>query len=396
MRVLYIVTAFERYKGDVITPWLTETIRRLKSRGVEIDVFAPSYKGLTDQRIHQIDVKRFRYFFSRWENLTHEETTPDRLKKGVGFKILVLFYLAGGIIGIIRLCKRERYDIIHVHWVVPHMIFGWIGREICGARVVSSFYGVELQWVKKKMAFLIPFLKWTIKSSNSVTAISSYTIDTMNKIAKREVHYIPFGAAAGGWRNKPEGKPDHLQKNILFVGRLVERKGVRYLIEALETISGSTTLTIVGEGPERENLEKLAESKGIMDKIRFTGWVSEDGLTDLYQRCNLFILPACIDSKGDTEGLGVVLIEAMGYKKPVIASNVGGIVDIVKDGETGLLVPEKDSGKLADAILKVLNDDTLACRLGENGYKFVSSKFNWDRIIDRLVSLYSEVLKGEK
>ncbi|MCK4353366.1 glycosyltransferase family 4 protein [candidate division WOR-3 bacterium] len=397
MRILYIVTAFPRYESDVITPWLTETIKRIKSRGVEIDVFAPSYKGLANQRVYGIDVKRFRYFFSRWEDLTHDETTPDRLKRGLRFKMLVPFYLMGGVIEIIKLCKKEKYDIIHVHWVFPHMLFGWIGRKICGAKVVSSFYGVELKWVKKKMPFLKPFLKWSVKSSDSVTALSSYTIKEINKIAKREVWYIPFGPAAKEWKDKTDRKLVSLQKNILFVGRLVERKGIKYLIEAFNIICrhefNSCTLTIIGEGPEKKDLEKLAESRRLKDKVTFTGWVSENELRNYYQKCSLFVLPACIDSKGDTEGQGVVLVEAMSYKKPVIASNVGGIVDIVKDGETGLLVPEKDPEKLAKAIMRILDDREFAFKLGEEGYRFVKLRFGWDEIINKLLSVYSKVLE---
>ncbi|HDN83241.1 MAG TPA: glycosyltransferase, partial [Candidatus Altiarchaeales archaeon] len=125
----------------------------------------------------------------------------------------------------------------------------------------------------------------------------------------------------------------------------------------------------------------------------FKGKVSNEELRRCYQNCDVFVLPACIDSRGDTEGLGVVLLEAMSYKKPVIASNVGGIVDIVKDGETGLLVPEKNSQKLAEAIHTVLKNDELASRLGKQGYEFVSRNFNWARITDQLIEIYSQLAK---
>lgn len=395
MKVLYIVTAFPRYEGDVITPWLTETLRKLNDRGIDADVFVSSYKGLSDQIIYNINVKRFRYFFRRWENLTHEETTPDRLNKGIFYKLLILFYLLGGIIGIVRLCFREKYDIIHVHWPFPHAIFGYIGGKLCNAKMVSSFYGVELKWVTKKIPLLTPFLKWTIKSSDCITAISTYTANLINELMPTEVAIIPFGAAITGKKKLEASRPTFVgaperEKKILFVGRLVERKGVRYLIEAFEIVSKKidTTLTIVGDGSEKDNLEKLVGERGLREKINFTGRTSTEELEECYRNCDVFVLPACIDSKGDTEGLGVVLIEAMSYKKPVIASNVGGIVDIVKDRKTGLLVPEKDSEKLAEAIIKIISDKKIACRLAENGEKFVKSRFGWDKIIDKLISVY--------
>jgi len=424
MKVLYITTAFPRYEGDVITPWLVETIKRLKERGIETEVFTSSYKGLRDQKIYGINTKRFRYFLKKWEDLTHEETTPDRLKRGIRYKILVLFYLLGGIIGIIRLCKKGSYDIIHVHWPFPHAIFGYLAKNLCNAKMVSSFYGVGLKWIKNKMPFFIPFLKWAINKSDAVTAISTYTAREINEIIdKKKVTVIPFGAAITGTQPVAQGfslATKNHSPNILFVGRLVERKGVKYLIEALDIcrhefpakrdlphIAGlrqgrdaakggdnscSTILTIVGEGPERANLEQLVTKMGLSHRVTFTGRISHDELKECYKNCDVFVLPACIDSKGDTEGLGVVLIEAMSYKKPVIASRVGGIVDIIKDRETGLLVPEKNPIKLADAIYEVLDNKALANRLGEAGEKFIKANFSWEKIIDKLIETYNEVI----
>ena len=399
MRVLYIVTAFPRYEDDVITPWLTETIRRLKAHEIDVDVFVSSYKGLGNQRVHSIDVRRFRYFFKKWEDLTHDETTPDRLKKGVRYKMLVPFYLFGGIIGIMKLCTRRSYDIIHVHWPFPHAIFGYLAKKLCNAKMVSSFHGVGLKWVKNKMPFFIPFLRWAIDKSNAITANSTYTANEINEITDRKVTIIPFGAAIAGNQKqetrsqKLESSVQHPGSNILFVGRLVERKGVKYLIEAFDELSPDigATLTIVGEGPERKNLEKLVESKGLQDRVIFKGRVSDEELEQCYKECDVFVLPACIDSKGDTEGLGVVLLEAMSYKKPVIASNVGGIVDIVKDGETGLLVPEKDPQRLAKAIGKILTNKKLATKLGQQGYEFVHKNFSWERITNKLIELYNAI-----
>ena len=392
MKVLYITTAFPRYDGDVISPWLVETIKRLKERGIETEVFTSSYKGLRDQKICSIDVKRFRYFFKKWENLTHEETTPDRLKRGIFYKILVLFYVIGGIIGIVRLCAREKYDIIHVHWPFPHAIFGYPGKKICKAKLVSSFHGVGLRWVKSRMPIFIPFLKWVIRRSDSVTANSTYTAREIEDLVKTDVTVIPFGVMV---REKKNHIESHNGKNVLFVGRLVERKGVRYLIEAFAEVSEKidATLTIVGDGPERERLEKLVRLKGLEDQVIFTGKIPQGKLEESYENCSLFVLPACVDSKGDTEGLGMVLLEAMSHKKPVIASNVGGIVDIVRDGVTGFLVPEKDPFKLAEAILRVLSDKATASKLGNKGCEFVKANFSWERIITELSRLYDKPIQ---
>jgi len=394
MKVLYIVSAFPRYEGDVITPWMIETIKKLKSERVEVTVFSPSYKGLKSHQVYGFPVHRFRYFFAKWENLTHDETAPDRVAKGILPKVLVFFYLLFGSFSIIKLCLKEKFDVIHVHWVVPHFWFGFLAKLVSKATIVSTFYGVELRWVKFKIPIFKPFLKWSIKSSDKVIAISHHTYNEVVNLFKREVEIIPYGVSISEKNLAPE-KSSSKPKNILFVGRLVERKGVQYLIEAFGRIVKDTQaqLVIVGQGPEKENLHRLAKEKNLDDKIIFAGFVDDESLKNYYQDCSVFVLPAITDEKGDTEGLGVVLIEALSYKKPVIASNVGGITDIVIDRKTGILVPEKNSEELATALKKILADTNLAKRLGEEGYNHVKEKFAWNKIIKQLKKTYEDAVK---
>jgi glycosyltransferase involved in cell wall biosynthesis len=144
----------------------------------------------------------------------------------------------------------------------------------------------------------------------------------------------------------------------------------------------------VGEGAIRGELTRLAESCGVSDCVTFRGRVDDAALAELYARCDCFVLPAIVDAGGDTEGLGVVLLEAMSYRKPVIATRVGGIPDIVIDGQTGLLVEEKDPAGLAQAIRRVLDDPELAVRLGWAGAMCVQERCGWDRIVDAIEALY--------
>jgi glycosyltransferase involved in cell wall biosynthesis len=129
---------------------------------------------------------------------------------------------------------------------------------------------------------------------------------------------------------------------------------------------------------------------GINDRVKFTGKISDDALNRYYKSSSFFVLPAVYDKKGDTEGLGVVLLEAMSYAKPVIASNVGGITDIVVDHENGLLVPPADPAALAQAIVKLARSKQLRRMLGGEARKTVDEKFNWDRIIKKLIALYHD------
>ncbi len=393
MKVLYIVTAYPRRENDVITPWLVETIRRLQSQGVAITVFTSAYAGLKDQVILGTPVKRFRYFFARWERLTHDETAIDRVQRGLLNKLLAVCYLIAGSIGIIRLCQKEKFDIIHIHWPLPHFLFGYLASRICRAPTVISFHGAELMAVKHRLKILRPFLRWAIAKSDRITANSTHTVKGIQEILSRPVAIIPFGAGFALPKTTPLASPPAESKHILFVGRLVERKGVRYLIEATALLIRDlpVKLHIVGAGPELLPLQQLTRQLGLEDTVIFHGQITTEELNQQYQNCDLFVLPAVVDSKGDTEGLGVVIIEALSYKKPVVASAVGGITDLIIDQKTGLTVPPGDPKSLAEAIRKLLTDQQLAERLAESGYEHIQENYSWSAIIPRLINLYQEL-----
>jgi len=378
----------------VITPWLVETLKLLKKKGIDVRVLTSSYKGLKSQVIQSIPIERFRYFLKPWENLTHEEHAPDRMKKGILYKILPFFYVLAGCRAVYRAVKRESIDIVHIHWPFPHALFGYMAKR-AGAKVVMTFYGVELRWVKTKMPLFRSFLRWGIGFSERVTAISTYTAREVRELVpkgKVPIEVIPYTISIA---STPKHGSSFREKRpmVLYAGRLVERKGVEYLLRAFAEVVKEipAELVIVGEGPEKERLMGLSSKSGLDGKAVFKGWVSQEILADLYSECNVFVLPAIIDSKGDTEGLGVVLLEAMSYKKPVIASDLGGITDIVKDRETGLLVKEKDVPGLASALQQVLQQPALAQRLGEGGYQHLYRQFSWERIIGAWEALYSSL-----
>lgn len=385
MKVLFVATAFPRYEGDVITPWMTELIQRLSNKGIEISVFTSSYRGMGNQVWHNINVYRFRYFLKRYERLTHEETAVDKFGKGGLNVVLSFFYLLFGTIAIARLVRKKKFDIVHINWPFPHIIFGLCAKAFSRCRIFATFYGLEVRWLKKKFLFFVKPFAWLINRADVITAISNHTASELKGIVKKDIPIIPFSITV-------ESKVAELsdERYILFVGRHVERKGVHILIDAFRKIYKEIlhNVVIIGDGPERKNWERMAADYGLSKRIIFTGWVSTEELNKYYQRCSFFILPATYDKHGDTEGLGVVMIEAMAYSKPVIASNVGGITDVVIDGFNGLLVPHNDPEALAHAIKRLTLDKTLCRKLGENAKKTVDEKFNWDKIVAKLMGLY--------
>ena len=392
MRVLHVMTAFPRHEGDVIVPWLLEMLKRLRAEGVEVEVLTSSHRGLKGGVFQGIPVHRFRYFPARWERLTHEETAPDRMRKSLLYRLMPGTYVAAGMLAAWRLARRGRYDVIHVHWPMPHALLGWAASRASGAPVVQTWYSVELKWITRSLPMLTGFLRWAIRSASRNVAISSTTAAEVRRLADVPVEVIPYTVSLPP--AEPRVLPADAPFTILSVGRLVERKGNDVLLRALAALRPKVPrarVVIVGDGPERGKLEALARELGVEDAVELRGRVSDDDLRRAYRESSVFALPAIVDARGDTEGLGVVLLEAMNYAVPVVASAAGGIVDVVEDGASGLLLPPGDVGALAAALERLANDEALAARLGAGGRERLRTRFTWESIVGRWRAIYDEV-----
>jgi glycosyltransferase involved in cell wall biosynthesis len=394
MKVLYLVTNFARWEGDLHSPWFVELIHLLRERGVEVEVLAPSYQGLKDQVVYDIPVYRFRYFFSPWETLTHTEGAPNKIRQNPLYLLLVPFYLFSGALSTIRCCRRQQYDIIHVHWPMPQGLFGIVGRWSGGGRLVTTFYGADLA-LTRRFPLLQPLLKWFVRSSDAVTAISFFTGRQVESMTGVQPMVVPYGVNMPPPREYVPPPPG--PKQILAIGRLIERKGHVYLVQALAELAkrrDDVRLTILGRGSERARLESLIDELDLADRVRLLDYVSDEELAELYRQCDAFVQPSITDSGGDFEGLGMVILEAMSYQKPVVATKEGGILDIVHHDETGVLVEERDPQALAQAIEAVLSDKTWARKLGQAGFAYAKDYFSWPRIVDQIVALYSPEIEA--
>ena len=387
-RLLHVATAWPRSTDDVITPWLVTLCQKQAAAGHDVHVLVPSYRGLGRQRQGPVTVHRFRYAPSRWERLTHEEATPDRLQRQPAYALLLPSYLIAGMAAGRRLGHRERFDVVHVHWAVPHGAIGWTASRAAGAELVTTFYGAEIRWAETRFPPAKAFLRWYCRRSKLV-AISTSTQASLAPYTPAEIEIIPYGVPLPAHNGATGPSSKGADPVILFVGRLVERKGVHRLLEALATQRDHRwLLEVVGFGPEHDRLAKLAEDLGIAGRVEFLGKVSQQELVTVYRRAACFVLPATVDAREDTEGLGVVLLEAMTYGVPVVATRRGGITDIVEDGHTGLLVEDTVSA-IADGIRRVLDDSELANRIGSAGRKHVRGAFGWDTILTHLDQVYA-------
>jgi len=183
-----------------------------------------------------------------------------------------------------------------------------------------------------------------------------------------------------------------MQSTVLTVGRLVPRKGQIYLIDAVRKLVDEgmdLKLVIIGVGPEENKLRERA--KGLNFRLELI--ISNEQLEQEYKNADVFVLPSITDDKGEKEGLGLVLLESMNFRLPVIAFDNGGVSEVVTDGYNGILLPEKDIDGLADAIKKVLTDSEFRNKLVETAYDDVHSRFSVDTIVKQQIEIYNKILE---
>ena len=424
MKVLVIGSVYPRFHEDAEVPWLRTSIAHLKQAGVEIQVLAPAYKGLKSHEIDGVKVNRFRYAPAGFEFLTHEEGAPSKMASKPWLQLLAIPYIISGFFKCIAICRKFRPDVIHAHWPFPHAYIALGAAKLFRIPLVLNFHGAELLLIRKKK-WVKPLLKFAIGQAQAVFANSSFTAGKIKALRNVDVEWSPYGTTlptderrgtdGAGALRKVEPHPINGKFKILFVGRHIERKGICYLIEAAKYLPRDQfEIRIVGMGDITDKLKTQATQvdalapaglRGDEDnhepafapaEIIFTGKLSPEELANEYKTANVFTLPAIVDSKGDTEGLGVVLIEAMELGLPVVASNVGGIPDVVVDGVSGILVPEKNPEALANAYKRLAAEPELQKQLLEGAQKRIDECFNWSKIVERQIAVYEKIKNKKK
>jgi glycosyltransferase involved in cell wall biosynthesis len=390
--VLALTSVYPRFHEDNEVPWLRIYMRELAAHGCDVAIAAPSYKGLKNHRIDGIPVYRYRYAPAGLEFLTHDEGAPSKIARNPFLQLLAIPYVISGSFKTLLLCLKRKPDVIHVHWPFPHAFMAFFARFFRGrTKIILTFYSAELLLAKKKK-WIRPILKSFIKRADKVIAISAFAKDTVKGIYDREIEILPYGTTLRNASGATTTRSSSDKFRILFVGRHIERKGIEYLIKAAATLDPNIyQVRIVGQGDLTEKLKAQA-AKEAPDQVVFLGKISNEDLEKEYRSAGCFILPAIVDSRGDTEGLGVVMIEAAEYGVPVIASAVGGITDVIINDKTGLLVKEKSIQELADAIRRLHDDPGLSKSLADNCLTHVNEFFSWERITEKQIAIYKGIV----
>ena len=181
---------------------------------------------------------------------------------------------------------------------------------------------------------------------------------------------------------------------MLTVARLVEKKGIEYLLKAIPKVIKEVLdceLTIVGSGPLNDSLHQLVRDLDVGGCVQFRGDVSDSELMRCYEDTDLIILPCIVIESGDRDGIPVAMMEAMAMGLPVISTNVSGIPELVEDGVSGMLVPPKDEKAISEALIKLLNNENLRVQMGKAGRQIILEKYNVEIECHKLMTMFRDV-----
>ncbi len=268
--------------------------------------------------------------------------------------------------------------------VVTHQLDGgaegWLGGV-----ATKLYHGI----VAKPLMHLADRVVSTSHSYASTSPILSPILDRV-EVIPNAVDETLFNPSVDGSRVADEyGLGD--TRNVLFVGRLVPYKGIEYLLSAFKILQHEfpdTRLVIVGDGELKEKLSRQADDSGIGDRVDFVGHVPNSGLPAFYANSDLVVLP----SISRLEAFGIALIEAMACGKPVVASSIPGVSEVVEEGVTGFLVPPKDAPALAEAISRIIQDKNLASKMGRKARERVEGNYTWERVASSYDRLYRDLI----
>lgn len=359
--LLVISSTYPRWKNDPEPAFVHELNRRLVD-DYEMHVVSPhAMNAAFEECIDDIYIHRFRYAPSFMETLVHNGGILANLKQNK-FKwlLLPLFFLSMQI-KIFKLVLRIKPVCIHAHWIVPQgLCLAILSMFMKLPPILLTSHGGDL--FSLKGGFFAKVKSWTLSKMSAMTIVSNIMLTHAMRLGfpREKITVIPMGVDFNS-RFVPNSSIVRSKQELLFVGRLVEKKGVSLLINALAVAvkkNPSIHLTIAGYGPELPSLKQLVQILNIESNVEFLGAVKQADLVLLYQRCAIFVAPFIEAKSGDQEGFPVSIIEAVACETPLITSELPVLIDAFNEYATQLTCNVKNINEFGEKIIHVLEEPT--------------------------------------
>jgi len=385
MKVLFLTHSFPRKEGDAAGSFVLRLAVALRAEDVHVQVVAPAGPGLpASDEIEGIRVDRFRYAPRRFEQLAYTGNMARDVASSWSARLALVGFLGSDFVHAVRARRSFEPDVIHAHWWFPNGVVGtWLGN-LAQIPVVTTLHGTDVR-LARTVGVAKPLFSHVLKHSAAVTTVSRWLQAETEALAPGNDPVVaPMPVATQLFSpNAVRGG-----NRLLFVGRLSAQKGLEHLLRAIAAMKARTELDVVGDGPNRETLERLAGELGLNDRVRWLGQLPQPELPALYQRAAAVIVPS-VD-----EGLGLVAVEALLCEAPVVAFDSGGLRDVIQHEKTGLLVPPGDHLALAAALDDLLARNGRGADLGRAGRIYALSTFAPESAARRYSGIYRQVLGG--
>jgi glycosyltransferase involved in cell wall biosynthesis len=385
----YLVTAttFPKYVGDSAPRFVLDICIALQQQGVTILVLAPHAKGSKfSEVIEGVNVVRYPYFFPFGLERLSGEGIVAKLKRNPLLNIILPFFLLSQLFFTALCIARFRPDHVLAYWVVPQGLIAYL-LGIVNRRMRYSVVslGGDAVLINKNVA-IRQVARLILKRATQVIAISS-------NIKKKLIDAGVFDAkvnivSMGVWLSEVSIRVNR-DIDFVFVGRLEEKKGVEYFIDALYQLHKDGmrfNAVIVGNGTLYGELSKRVAQSGLNDTLHLTGSLPLNEVRNILRRSKIFVLPS-INLADDVEGMPTIILDAMSQKTAVVATDAGGVTDVVINNVNGILVPQKQPSEIALAIKILLADEVMRNNLVVKAYELIKSDFTYAVIAKKLIRI---------
>ena len=389
-----LTSTLPRWEGDTEPRFVLDLARSL-SPDAQVELLAPHTPGAArTETLEGIPVQRYRYWIPRWQAAAYQGGMTQRLRQNRWRALqLPFFFLAQTWTIARRLRQKPAVDVIHAHWLIPQGLAALIARRITRRTdipVVCTSHGGDLFGLRGGL--MTRLKRWIIGQCEATTVVSHAMADAVKELRPEcDPAVIPMGTDLQTRFTPGDDSTLRDPNHLIVVGRLVEKKGIRFLLEALARFEPQDrpTLDIVGDGPLRADLETLAQRLGLTNHVNFLGARPHSELPEHYRRAAIAVFPFVQAADGDQEGFGLVMVEAMGCGCAVIASDLPAVRDVLPDNAVGITVPPAAPSSLADAVAHLLGEPHARHSIASAGRHHALERFDWSASAEAFARVYA-------